>query len=802
VQEVLPGQAHPEPARRQEAHVLPRLRLIHERRPLAVGLIAAAASGFVLRAASPPYDLGPLAFVALVPLLWAVGEGRTRRGALLGFTFGLAYYGSLLHWLIPFGIIAWLPVVVLQAAYAALFGLLAPLAGRSSRPLASAVSIAALWTAIDWTRGIWPVGGFTWGAVAYTQHGNHLLLPLATVTGMWGLDFVVVMVNGLVLGALQWMAGARLRSLALAGAAAVAVVLPGVLPVPAATGPSLDVAVVQGSVPLAFASDRLLQTEIVARTHIRLHRALGADPPDLAVWPENALPGDPAVDEGLGRAVAASIRSVGTPTLVGAIQRAAADRYFSERYYNQILLYSGSGVIEGRYSKLHLVPEGEYVPWPRLLAWTNRYRRGNAVLAPGSRIVLFDVRGTKVAAPICFENVFPNLFRRFVAEGAGIVVLATNDSSFLFSEASWEHVIASQVRAVETGRWVVQAAVSGESAVIDPAGVVRARTGLFQPAILRYRVPSSTTRTLYVRFGDWFPWSCGVVIAVVLAVSVVRRRRVRSTQTPPAGERSEAPKAPLPIGGGAAEPEVLVVLPTYNERATVAAVVGGVLAAGPNVHVLVVDDDSPDGTGELVAALAEHEPRVQLLRRNGKQGLASAYLTGFRRALEDGYDLVVEMDSDMSHLPAELPRLLDGAARYDLTIGSRYVEGGGVTNWSKLRLGLSKAGNAYARLALGLPVADATSGYRAYRRQLIESLVNERIHSQGYAFQIELAYRAWRQGFRVGEVPITFREREHGKSKLSRAIVIEALAKVTEWGIRDRVLKRGPSRSTKRPGPA
>jgi dolichol-phosphate mannosyltransferase len=201
----------------------------------------------------------------------------------------------------------------------------------------------------------------------------------------------------------------------------------------------------------------------------------------------------------------------------------------------------------------------------------------------------------------------------------------------------------------------------------------------------------------------------------------------------------------------------------------------------------VVDDSSPDGTGEVVVALGEEEPRIRLLRRPAKLGLASAYLEGFSRALEEGYDVIVEMDADLSHRPEDLPSLLEGSARHDLTIGSRYVAGGGVTNWSRLRLGLSRAGNAYARAMLRLPVSDATSGYRAFRRRVVESLVNEGISSEGYAFQIELAYRAWRKGFSLGEVPITFREREHGKSKLSRSIIVEALLRVGAWGVRDRL---------------
>jgi dolichol-phosphate mannosyltransferase len=239
---------------------------------------------------------------------------------------------------------------------------------------------------------------------------------------------------------------------------------------------------------------------------------------------------------------------------------------------------------------------------------------------------------------------------------------------------------------------------------------------------------------------------------------------------------------------------VLVVLPTYNERETIGRVLAGVLAAGPNVQALVMDDNSPDGTGDVVTALAEQEPRVRMIRRSGKLGLASAYILGFRKALEEGYDVVVEMDSDLSHRPEDLPALLSGVRDHDVVIGSRYVAGGEVANWSRARVALSKAGNAYARMVLGLPVSDATSGFRAYRREALAALLAGGIHSDGYGFQIELAYRAWRAGLKIGEVPIRFREREHGRSKLSRRIVVEALFNVARWGVRDRLLRRGQRR--------
>jgi dolichol-phosphate mannosyltransferase len=235
----------------------------------------------------------------------------------------------------------------------------------------------------------------------------------------------------------------------------------------------------------------------------------------------------------------------------------------------------------------------------------------------------------------------------------------------------------------------------------------------------------------------------------------------------------------------------MVILPTFNERQTIETVLAGVIGTGPSIEALVVDDSSPDGTAEVVHAIAAREPRIRLIKRPRKLGLASAYLTGFRTALDDGFDVVVEMDADLSHRPQDLPALIDGSSRFDLTIGSRYVPGGGVSNWSRARVALSKAGNSYARMALRLPVNDATSGYRAYRRAVLERLMSDGIRSEGYAFQIELAYRAWRDGFTLGEVPITFREREHGKSKLSRRIVAEALLKVAQWGLRDRFRRGG-----------
>ncbi|WP_308042804.1 polyprenol monophosphomannose synthase [Micromonospora sp. PLK6-60] len=231
---------------------------------------------------------------------------------------------------------------------------------------------------------------------------------------------------------------------------------------------------------------------------------------------------------------------------------------------------------------------------------------------------------------------------------------------------------------------------------------------------------------------------------------------------------------------------VLVVIPTYNEAANVTDVVARVRQAAPAVEVLVVDDNSPDGTGRIADALADTDDRVRVLHRAGKQGLGAAYLAGFAWARERGYDAVVEMDADGSHAPEDLPALLAAARDADVVIGSRWTRGARVVNWPLRRLLLSRCGNLYARLALGVPVSDATGGYRVYRTAALAALDLASVCSQGYSFQVELSRLAHRAGVRIVEVPITFAEREHGDSKMSPVIVAEALWRITGWAVQDR----------------
>jgi dolichol-phosphate mannosyltransferase len=236
------------------------------------------------------------------------------------------------------------------------------------------------------------------------------------------------------------------------------------------------------------------------------------------------------------------------------------------------------------------------------------------------------------------------------------------------------------------------------------------------------------------------------------------------------------------MSAGAMNP-ALVCIPTYNERDNLEPIVRAVLAADPRVDILVVDDNSPDGTGRLADAIAAAEPRVRVLHREKKQGLGRAYLHAFRWALAEPYAYIVEMDADFSHDPRYLPTLLDTAmAGADLVLGSRYVKGGGTVNWGLGRKVISRGGSLYARSILGVRVRDLTGGFKCFNRRVLETLDLDAVQSSGYGFQIELTYRTLRQGFRVQEVPIIFEDRRVGQSKMSRRIFLEAFTMV--WKLR------------------
>jgi apolipoprotein N-acyltransferase len=656
-------------------------------------------------------------------------------------------------------------LTLVSALWVAAFGALVPGLRRPGRPVITVLGVASAWTVLEWLKGMWPLGGFTWGTVGVSQVDNPATVRLGTLAGVWGVSFAVVAANAAIELALDTSAARRGRVLVLAGALVLASA-PVAVPFATADGQPIDVATLQIDVREAREGSIVDEDLQVARLNLEQHRRLAAGPvPDLAVWGEGALDPGAVADPDVRTAVSQVVAEVGAPTLIGAV---VDDPDGTQ--HTSVLQLDASGREVDRYDKTHLVPFGEYVPFRSRLGWIDAIDQVPVDRTPGASTHLLSSPGLPpFATPICFENSFPSITRAIVAEGAGFVVVPVNNASYGFTAASAQHLQMSQMRAIETGRWYVNAAISGISAFVDPSGRIVASADLFERDILRHTIRASDRRTWYVRLGEWLPWLALGFLAVAFAIP---RRRVTSHVTP----------GPLAPGV-----RTLVILPTFEERATIEQVLRGVRKAPQDVDVLVVDDSSPDGTASVVRDVMSAEPHIRLVQRSRRSGLASAYLEGFRTALQEGYDLVVEMDSDMSHDPAELPRLLDAAAAgADLVVGSRYVPGGSVTNWSRGRVALSRVGNTYARLMLGIPMHDATSGFRVYRKDLLADLLVEPIASDGYGFQIELVLRSWHLGAALAEVPITFREREHGHSKLSRRIVVEALWLVTRWGLAER----------------
>ena len=250
---------------------------------------------------------------------------------------------------------------------------------------------------------------------------------------------------------------------------------------------------------------------------------------------------------------------------------------------------------------------------------------------------------------------------------------------------------------------------------------------------------------------------------------------------------SAEPSAPAAVPSAG---RIVIIMPTYNERQNLESIAGRVRAALPAADLLVVDDNRPDGTGDLADKLAETDSQVQVMHRTDKAGLGKAYIAGFGWALERGYDVIIEMDADGSHQPEHLPSLVAALNGADLSIGSRWVPGGKVVNWPKTREALSRAANIYTRIMLGLDVRDATAGFRAYRAATLRTISLDQVESTGYCFQIDLTLRVADAGMRIVEVPITFVEREHGASKMSNSIIMEAFWRVAQWGVARRLGRR------------
>ncbi|MEX5713666.1 apolipoprotein N-acyltransferase [Parafrankia sp. FMc6] len=772
----------------------------------------AVLAGALLYLAFPPVGLWPLAPVALAVLTLTVRGRRLRASYGLGMLFSLAFLLPLLRFVSFVGADGW---IVLSTAEAALLALVAPATTLVQRLPAPWLWTGAIWVAQEALRGRAPFGGFPWGRIAFSQP-NSPYTALAALGGAPLVTFAVATTAALLATALTHATTARAAATGAAARAtggtathirpllatltgALTLTLAGLavpLPTTAQHG-TLNVAAVQGNVPEAGGLGALGEAFQVTDNHVTGTENLAAavraghtPQPDLVLWPENSSDIDPLTNPTAHAALTHAATVAGAPLLVGAVLDGPGPRHVR----NAGLIWTTDGPTGAMYVKRHPVPFAEYLPGRALLEkLISRFadEMPNDFLA-GTSTGALPVAGTVIGDVICFEVAYDGLVRDNVNHGAELLVIQTNNASFGRKGESQQQLAMSRLRAVEHGRATIQVSTSGQSALITPDGTILTQTGLYEAGVLSAQLPLRTTHTLATRLGivpEAVLTALGA-LAMIAGLTHPRRTRHHPGGTPAAGTDQKR--------RGVEATRVVVCVPTYNERENLPDTTRRLRQANPAVHLLVIDDASPDGTGKIADELADDDDHIHVLHRPGKSGLGSAYIAGFTWALQHGYDIIVEMDADGSHQPEQLPRLLDALTDADLAIGSRWVPGGTVHNWPRSRLVLSRGANAYVRAALGVPLHDATAGFRAYRADVLRARDLDQVASQGYCFQVDLAWRAWQAGFRVVEVPIDFVERERGASKMSRAIVAEGFWRVGWWALTS--LRRGPASTSQRTG--
>jgi apolipoprotein N-acyltransferase len=489
-------------------------------------VVAGAVSGAATALAFPPYDLGPVAFVSLIPLV-AVFRGATRRRvAPAAVGFGLVFFGMLFPWIHLFGLAAYLLLVVLETLLVAA----ALVAGAWLRPRLPAgfavLAFPAAFLAGEFVRSHWPLGGFPWGGLGYSQHNDLLVLRLAAYTGVWGVSFLVATVNAILAEAVVVLRADPVGFVARLALCILVVVAPALLPVTAPKGAAATVGIVQRPPPLPSAAPGSAQQQSLA-SEVALTRTLVGRPTgskvDLVVWPESSFDEDPLNVPALSGPLLASIRETGASFVVGASVDAPGGRF-----RNESLFIRPDGSLAGRYVKMHLVPFGEYVPGRRLLAgWIHELDKVPLDGVAGNAPVIFSLPQGTFGSVICYETAYPELVGAFVARGARMIVVSTNNASYRRSAASAQMVALSQLRAAEQRMWVVQAALTGISAVIAPTGKVLTQTGLFSTGVLTPTVAFATSRTLYGRLGDWFPAAVLVAAAGAWAAGAAGAHRAK-----------------------------------------------------------------------------------------------------------------------------------------------------------------------------------------------------------------------------------------------------------------------------------
>jgi apolipoprotein N-acyltransferase len=499
----------------------------------------AVAGGGLLYAGHPPLDLGWAALVALVPLLLLARDvGREQRvvriGLVWGLFAGLVFFGSLLAWIFPFGVIAWVLLVLIKSA--SVGGFVAGVAWWGERRGRAAFA-TLLWVALEALRSVWPLGGFGWGVLGYTQHAGGIVLPVARSLGVLGVSAVLAalaacaeeagvrLVRSLRVGRAGVMVfnAARTPLLVALGVLVTAVFLAGEPPVP--SGRTIDIAAVQAS-ETQFTSvagvARLDSGRIVhvAERVLEATRPLAADPPTVTVWPENALDADVTDPRNnkIRTAVAEGLNLLDGGTLLAGV---FLDGPRPRTLTHAMVEISPNAEITEQYVKRKPIPFGEYVPFRRWLDWFPPLEQIPYDQVPGHGPHVFDIAGARIGTVICYENVFPELVYSEVRAGATVLVVATNNTSFGQSPMSRQHLAISQLRAIETGRWVLHAGLSGISGIIDPEGGIHQRTAQFKQAIIRDRLPLITGRTPAMLLAGWFGWTVIALVGLALTIRLL-----------------------------------------------------------------------------------------------------------------------------------------------------------------------------------------------------------------------------------------------------------------------------------------
>lgn len=491
------------------------------RRHVRYRVVAAITSGLLLATAYPPFDLGPLALIALIPLFWAWRDATPLGAAKYGFAFGVAFFGVLLSWTWYFGAVAFAPLVWAGGIYIAAPGAL--IATFARYRIRSPWLTAAVWVLFEQLRDRFPFGGLPWGETGAALHDIPVARSLASWGGVAFVTFLVVALNGFLADALSSARARSGRGLALASAGLAAVVAVTAVGYafrfePTEDGPPLRIATLQGNDQNRDIIDPLEFERVVVEAHFQLAEQLEGDF-DLIVFPESALNRDPSVDQVLRDRIVGIGAEHNSAMLVNALQPAP-----DGRDYNTNLVFDPDGSLQGTYAKQHLVPFGEYVPFRDQLDFLGALDQIPYDYAHGEGRRLFDVSGRPMATIICFESAFGPIVRDFVRDGAEFIVVTTNNRSYRRSGNSAQHVALGQLRAAETGRPLVQASISGISAIIEPGGDVHDTTDLFVNAINVAEVTPTTGQTPYVRYGDWVLWASGVALIGVALFARVRRR--------------------------------------------------------------------------------------------------------------------------------------------------------------------------------------------------------------------------------------------------------------------------------------